>query len=85
MHYTEQDRGYAYVIAIASFLGHVLQFGVVWTVGVFYEVFIELFPENSGKVAFISSINTATFYLVGEMIVLFMYCVMYCVIYGCSV
>ena len=66
MNYSQQDGGYAYVIAIASFIGQILECGIVWTVGVFYEVFNDMFPGNSGAVALISSINTSAFYIAGE-------------------
>ena len=32
----------------------------------FPEVFIDMFPDNSGAVALISSINTSVYYIVGE-------------------
>lgn len=64
--YSEVDKGYAFVILTASFLAHVLQYGVVWTVGVFFAIFVEVFPENSGIVALISSLNTAFYYGAGK-------------------
>ena len=66
MNYSQQDGGYAYVIVGAAFIGQILQAGIVLTVGVFHEVFNDIFPENSGAVALISSINTSAFYIAGE-------------------
>jgi fatty acid desaturase len=65
--YSRADSGYAFVILLASFWGHFLQYGVVWTVGVFYVVFLENLEHNGrGEVALISSLNTAVFYGTGK-------------------
>ncbi len=65
--YSQPDRGYAWLILLASFVGHVLQYGVVWTVGVFYVVFMEKLDQtDSGQVALISSLNMAACYGTGS-------------------
>jgi len=65
---SEQDKGYAFVVAMMSFMAHLLQYGVVWTVGVFYVVFKENLQDcSSGQVALISSLNTAVFYGIGPV------------------
>ncbi len=70
--YSQPDTGYAWVILLASFVGHLLQYGVVWTVGVFYVVFLEnLDHSGSGQVALISSLNTAVYYGTGNYICTF--------------
>ena len=62
-----RDHGFAWVVAVAAMFSHMLQYGVVWTVGVFYVVFLENIKNNgAGEVAMISSLNTAVFYGVGQ-------------------
>ncbi len=42
------------------------QYGIVWTVGVFYVIFLEHIGGSKGAVALISSLNTAVFYSTGK-------------------
>ena len=60
------DRGYAWVIVATSFFAHIFQYGVVWTVGVFYAVFVKEFTGSKGAIALISSLNTAVYYMTGD-------------------
>ena len=57
---------YSLVIVFASFFGQFLEFGVVWTVGVFNLLFLEAFDHGSGTTALISSLNTSVFYAAGD-------------------
>ena len=60
------DQGYAWVIVLASFLAHIFQYGVVWTVGIFYAVFTEVFVGSKAAIALITSLNTAVYYMTGD-------------------
>jgi len=62
------DKGYAWIIVLAGFFSHMLQYGVVWTVGVFYVVFLENIEHNgSAQVALVASLNTAVYYGTGPL------------------
>ena len=37
----EKDSGYAWIVVLSSFLCHTIQYGLTWTVGVFYVIFLE--------------------------------------------
>ena len=60
-----KDTGFAWIILIASFMGHFFQYGIVWTVGYFYVIFLEHFDGSKAAVALIASLNTATYYCIG--------------------
>ena len=62
------DGGYGWVVLAASFGAHSLIYGVGWTVGVFYQIFIEHFDESSAGIAIITSLLTATLYGSGTSI-----------------
>ena len=64
---TRTDTGYAWVTVIASFLAQTVQHGIVWTVGVYNEVFITEFAGTSGEIALVGSLNNFSFYLWGEL------------------
>ena len=63
--YVVPDGGYGWVVVCASFVAHILQFSVVWTVGVFYVIFLDHFRESRTLLALIVSLNTGSFYLIG--------------------
>ena len=56
------DGGYGWVVLAASFCAHFFIYGVAWSVGVFYQIFIEHFDESSASIALITSMLTATTY-----------------------
>ena len=60
------DGGYGWVVVCASFIAHILEYGVVWTVGVFYVIFLDHFTESRTLLALIASLNTGSFYLIGQ-------------------
>ena len=66
MHSQQKDSNFGWLIVAASFLSHFFQYGIVWTVGVFYVIFLEHIGGSSGAVALISSLNTAIFYGTGN-------------------
>ena len=62
-----RDHGYAWVVMLLVLVNHVIQFGVTWTVGVFYVIFLENVKNNgAAEVALISSLNTAMCYAMGS-------------------
>ena len=65
-HQSPLDSGYSYVILVAVFFAHVINYGFAWSVGVWFTIFSETFDCDSKYVALISSLNTASFYLAGE-------------------
>ena len=74
-----KDSGFAWIVLIASFMGHFFQYGIVWTVGYFYVIFLEHFDGSKAAVALIASLNTATYYCIGmcaivQIIYIWKYC-----------
>ena len=62
-----RDHGYAWVVVLLVMVSQVIQYGVVWTVGVFYVIFLENVKNNgAAEVALISSLNTAMCYGIGS-------------------
>ena len=61
-----KDGGYGWIIVIACFICNILQYGITWTVGVFYVIFLEQIGGNIEAVALISSLNTAMFFFAGN-------------------
>ena len=60
------DGGYGWVIVTASLLAQVLQYGIVWTVGVFYVIFLDTIADSEPAAALVSSLNIAACYGTGE-------------------
>ena len=63
---TKPDHGFAYVILLASFIGHIIIVGICFSLGLFYVEFREVFWESKGSVALVSSLNAAFLFLTGE-------------------
>ena len=62
-----RDHGYAWVVMLLVMASQIIQYGVVWTVGVFYVIFLENVKNNgAAEVALISSLNTAISYAIGS-------------------
>ena len=62
-----RDHGYAWVVVVLVMVSQAIQYGVVWTVGVFYVIFLENVKNNgAAEVALISSLNTAMCYAMGS-------------------
>ena len=64
----KKDTGFAWIVLTASFMGHFFQYGIVWTVGYFYVIFLEHMNGSKAAVALIASLNTATYYCIGRYI-----------------
>ena len=56
------DGVYAWIIALASFFGHLLIYGIVYCSGVFYEMFRETFEGSSSMLSLIAILSTAFTY-----------------------
>ncbi|CAH1785203.1 unnamed protein product [Owenia fusiformis] len=63
----EKDHGYAWMIALFSFSVHIFTYGISWSVGVFFVLFLNAFHTAKGVTAWPGSLNTATMYLVGPI------------------
>ena len=66
-------QGNAYVVLLASFLGHFIIMGMCYSMGVFYVEFREVFHDTKGSVALIASLSTAFLFQTGEFYVSFIY------------
>ena len=56
---TDVDGVYAWIIAMTSFVGHFLIYGVIFSSGVFYDMFREIFDGSSSIFSLIASLSTA--------------------------
>ncbi|CAH1785202.1 unnamed protein product, partial [Owenia fusiformis] len=63
----EKDHGYAWMIVLFSFSVHIFIYGISWSVGVFFVLFLNAFHTVKGVTAWPGSLNTATMYLVGPI------------------
>jgi hypothetical protein len=62
------DGGWAWVIAICSFLANFINDGVTLCMGLIIVQLAEVFQEPMGKVAWVSSINIAMQLLSGSLL-----------------
>ena len=60
--------GYKYAILFSSFLAQTVEFGIVWTVGLFNIFFLSEFGNQNGKTSLICSLTTSSFYAAGMAI-----------------
>ncbi len=66
------DKGYSWVILLVNFFTQAIGFGIVWSVGVYYEMFLLLnINATRGEIALICSLNTAAFYGIGMFSLLY--------------
>ncbi|KAK2157874.1 hypothetical protein LSH36_183g01072 [Paralvinella palmiformis] len=57
--HTDVDGLYAWIIAMTSLFGHLMVYGVLYSSGVFYEMFREIFDGSSSVFSLIASLSTA--------------------------
>ena len=57
---------YGVVVVLASFLAQLCVSGIVYSVGVFYVMFLEHMQGQRGTLALVSSLNTAFFFGIGR-------------------
>jgi len=57
--HTDVDGFYAWIIAMTSFFGHLMVYGILYSSGVFYEMFREIFDGSSSVFSLIASLSTA--------------------------
>ena len=63
---SNRDSGYAWLVLMSSVLCMMIVFGISWTVGLFYVIFLEEFGGSKEAVALVSSLNTATLFFAGK-------------------
>ncbi len=59
---SEIDSGYAWVVVVACMLSQLLIYGIVFSSGIFYDIFLEELGGSSAAVSLIASVNTALTY-----------------------
>lgn len=67
----EKDRGYAWIVCLASFISQMMQCGILYSMGMFYILFKKNMQGDSEYVALVSSIHAATCYLTGKKLFTF--------------
>ncbi|CAH1792529.1 unnamed protein product [Owenia fusiformis] len=63
----DKDGGYGWFIVLLSMFAHIITYGVSWTVGVFFVLFLNAFHATKGVTAWAGSLNTACLYIVGPV------------------
>ncbi|XP_064619208.1 monocarboxylate transporter 14-like [Lineus longissimus] len=58
---------YSWIVMVAALLSHLLMFGICWTVGVYYVIFLEVFQQGKGPTSWIGSINSACLCFIGPL------------------
>ncbi|XP_041358006.1 monocarboxylate transporter 9-like [Gigantopelta aegis] len=61
------DRGWAWLVAVASFLMHVLMYGVAWSTGIYNAILLDYFHESAATIAWAGSLTPASMYAVGPL------------------
>ncbi|KAK6195144.1 hypothetical protein SNE40_000628 [Patella caerulea] len=59
------DKGWAWMVVVASFFAHFFSFGIAWTTGVYNIIFLEEFGKSRLATAWASSLTPACMFLAG--------------------
>ena len=62
------DGGYGWVIVFASFMCNMIVDGIAYTFGVFIGEFVQYYGEGKGKVAWVGSLLSGMYLLVGPIV-----------------
>ena len=66
-HALTPDQGFAWVILAANFFAHMLSYGMSWTAGVFYVLFLDhLQYDNPYQVTLAPALNAGMFSFIGK-------------------
>jgi hypothetical protein len=60
------ETPYSWAVMVATFIGQVMIYGISWTVGVYFVIFLDVFQQGKGATSWVGSINTACTYLAGK-------------------
>ncbi|CAH1784867.1 unnamed protein product [Owenia fusiformis] len=58
---------YGWLVVLAGFFSHLFTYGISWSVGVFFVVYLDAFQESKGMTAWTGSLNTACMYGIGPV------------------
>ncbi|XP_064619207.1 monocarboxylate transporter 13-like isoform X2 [Lineus longissimus] len=61
------ETPYSWAVMVATFIGQVMIYGISWTVGVYFVIFLDVFQQGKGATSWVGSINTACTYLAGPI------------------
>ena len=62
----QPDKGWAWFVLVAAFLGNVTFDGIVFSFGVFYLEFLDTFKVGRGPTSWIGSVISAVYALIGK-------------------
>ena len=62
----KQDGGYAWIVCAASFFHHVIQGGILLSVGIFYIMFKRQIDGSPSTIALVPSLSLGFFFIVGK-------------------
>ena len=61
----KQDGSRGWLVVFAAFMTHLITHGIVYSYGILFLVFEDVFGTNKAEIAWIASITTGTLYLSG--------------------
>lgn len=61
------DGGYAWLVLAASFLVHIMTYGMAWSTGVYNVIFLETFNQPKSITAWAGALPTAVMYAIGPV------------------
>ena len=63
------DGGWAWLVLGASFLIHIMTYGMAWSTGVYNVIFLDVFQQPKAVTAWAGAMPTAMMYATGKYIV----------------
>lgn len=60
------DKGYAWLVLLAAFLGNAIFDGIIFSFGIFYMEFLDAFQAGRSTTSWIGSVISAVYSLIGR-------------------
>ena len=61
------DGGWAWLVLGSAFLVHIMTFGMAWSTGVYYVIFLDVFDQQKSVTAWACALPTAMMYAIGTL------------------
>ena len=68
MDHPDIDGGWAWLVLGASFLVHVMTYGLAWSTGVYNVIFLDEFKQPKSVTAWAGAMPTAMMYAIGKYV-----------------
>ena len=63
---TNIDGKWAWLVLVSAFLVHIMTFGMAWSTGVYYVIFVDVFDQQKSVTAWACALPTAMMYAIGK-------------------